>query len=99
VDQPLERAGMPPTFNSQLKPLADVLTKKNNNWEDMKNRILRCCERIWLAVKEILCNDSPEGHLPQDLDELDTIDTKDILSYSFRAIHESRSVTQSRHRR
>jgi hypothetical protein len=43
-------------------------------------------------VKDILCNDSPEGHLPQDLDEGDVIDTKDLLSYSFRAVHESRYV-------
>jgi hypothetical protein len=46
--------------------------------------------RIWTAVQEVLCNDSPEGHLPQELDDIDTIDTKDVLSYSFRAVHESR---------
>lgn len=40
----------------------------------------------------MLCNDSPEGHLPDDLDEVDTVDTKDVLSYSFRAVHESRFV-------
>jgi hypothetical protein len=38
----------------------------------------------------VLCNDSPEGHMPQSVDEIDTVDTKDVLSYSFRAIHESR---------
>jgi hypothetical protein len=52
--------------------------------------MIGCCTRIWAAVKEVLCNDSPEGHLPQDLDDIDTLDTKDVLSYSFRAIHESR---------
>jgi hypothetical protein len=50
------------------------------------------CSRIWEAVKEVLCNDSPEGHLPVDLDEDDAFDTKDVLSYSFRAVHESRYV-------
>jgi hypothetical protein len=53
--------------------------------------MIRCCARIWSAVQEVLCNDSPEGHLPTDIDESDTLDTKDILSYSFRATHESRS--------
>lgn len=48
------------------------------------------CTRTWEAVKDILCNEAPEGHLPQELDDLDTVDTKDVLSYSFRAIHESR---------
>jgi hypothetical protein len=48
-----------------------------------------------MAVEEILCNDSPEGHLPQDFDDVHVIDTKDVLSYSFRAIHESRSVASN----
>lgn len=48
--------------------------------------------RIWTVVKEVLCNDSPEGNLPNGIDEVDTIDTKDVLSYSFRAVHESRCV-------
>ena len=48
------------------------------------------CRRIWETVKDVLCNDSPEGFLLQDIDEVDAVDTKDVLSYSFRAIHESR---------
>lgn len=52
--------------------------------------IVTLCSRLWFAVRDILCNDSPEGHLPHELEELETIDTKDILSYSFRAVHESR---------
>jgi hypothetical protein len=56
----------------------------------VQNRLVSCCEQIWDAVRDILCDDSPEGHLPQELEEVDGINTKDILSYSFRAIHESR---------
>jgi hypothetical protein len=54
--------------------------------------IISGCERAWEAVRDILCDDSPEGHLPQDLEEVDGLDTKGLLSYSFRAIHESRCV-------
>lgn len=54
--------------------------------------IVSCCERAWNAVRDILCDDSPEGHLPQELEEVDGLDTKDLLSYSFRAVHESRYV-------
>jgi len=50
-------------------------------------------------VKDVLCNDSPEGHLPEDLEDVNSIDTKDVLSYSFRAIHESRSVRQRQFKR
>ena len=58
--------------------------------ENLQKRMAACCSRVWHAVKDILCNDSPEGYLPEDLDEVEEVDTKDVLSYSFRAIHESR---------
>ena len=63
-----------------------------NRWDNLQIRMVSSCSRIWEAVKEVLCNDSPEGHLPADLDEDDAFDTKDVLSYSFRAVHESRYV-------
>lgn len=58
--------------------------------EVLQDRISACCSRVWKAVRDILCNDSPEGYLPEDLDEIHEVDTKHVLSYSFRAIHESR---------
>lgn len=57
----------------------------------LQDRLVDCCERAWSAVRDTLCDDSPEGHIPQELEEAD-VDTKSLLSYSFRAIHESRSV-------
>lgn len=56
----------------------------------LESRLLSCCERTWLAVKDVLCDDSPEGHLPQELEEMDGLDTKGLLSFSFRAVHESK---------
>lgn len=56
----------------------------------LQDRLMICSERVWAAVRDILCDDSPEGHLPEDLEEVDGLDTKDILSYSFRAVHEAR---------
>jgi hypothetical protein len=61
--------------------------------DSLQLRVVHTCTRIWDVVKDILCNDSPEGHLPHDLEDGDIIDTKDVLSYSFRAVHESRYVT------
>lgn len=52
--------------------------------------IVNCCRRIWNVVRAVLCDDSPEGHLPDDLDEMEGLDTKNLLSYSFRAIDEAR---------
>jgi hypothetical protein len=56
----------------------------------LQNRAIDCCNRVWQTVKHVLCDDSPEGHLPEELEEVEGLDTKDLLSYSFRAIHESR---------
>lgn len=56
----------------------------------LQRDIVSCCERAWKAVRDVLCDDSPEGHLPQELEEVDGLDTKDLLSYSFRSVHESR---------
>jgi hypothetical protein len=56
----------------------------------LQRRIFFCARQIWLTVKHVLCDDSPEGHLPEELEDIDGLDTKDLLSYSFRAVHESR---------
>ena len=58
--------------------------------EAIQDRIVSCCERVWVAVRTILCDDSPEGYLPPELETVDGLDTKDLLSFSFRAVHESR---------
>ncbi|KAI9731269.1 MAG: hypothetical protein M1818_007894 [Claussenomyces sp. TS43310] len=64
-------------------------------WLSLQERIVVSCQRIWKVVRDVLCNDSPEGHLPSDLEELEVMDTKDVLSYSFRAIHESSNLLRS----
>lgn len=64
-------------------------------WNRLQLRILLNCSSIWQSVKDVLCNDSPEGHLLEDLDEVPAIDTKDVLSYSFRAIHESSNLMRT----
>ncbi|KPM36837.1 hypothetical protein AK830_g9727 [Neonectria ditissima] len=63
--------------------------------QELQDRLVTCGERVWVAVRDILCDDSPEGHLPQDLEEVDGLDTKDILSYSFRAIHEASNLMRA----
>ncbi|KAK3682638.1 putative death-receptor fusion protein-domain-containing protein [Podospora appendiculata] len=60
--------------------------------QEIHRRVFACSGRIWLAVKHVLCDDSPEGHLPEELEEVEGLDTKDLLSYSFRAIHESSNL-------
>jgi hypothetical protein len=56
------------------------------------NRIIAICNQIWLEVKPVLCVDSPEGHTDEALDDL-MVGPKDVLSYSWRALRESRYDT------
>ncbi|KAK0623332.1 putative death-receptor fusion protein-domain-containing protein [Immersiella caudata] len=60
--------------------------------DEVYQKVLSCSTRIWAAVKHVLCDDSPEGHLPEELEEVEGLDTKDLLSYSFRAVHESSNL-------
>ncbi|KAF1732187.1 uncharacterized protein CRV24_008381 [Beauveria bassiana] len=58
----------------------------------LQMQLVGCCQRAWASVKYILCDDSPEGHLPSELEELEGLDTKSLISYSFRSIHESSNL-------
>ncbi|KAI1483913.1 putative death-receptor fusion protein-domain-containing protein [Daldinia eschscholtzii] len=62
---------------------------------EIQDRAVTCCQRIWTTVRHVLCDDSPEGHLPEELEEVEGLDTKDLLSYSFRAIHESSNLMRA----
>ncbi|KAI1169980.1 putative death-receptor fusion protein-domain-containing protein [Nemania sp. FL0916] len=69
--------------------------------DGFQDRAISSCRRVWQIVQHILCDDSPEGHLPEELQQIEGLDTKDLLSYSFRAIHESsnlmRTIAQTVH--
>ena len=60
-------------------------------WRELIDRIVQALEDVWVAVKDILCYDSPEGHIPED-NEQNSLDigVKDTLSFSWRALKESR---------
>ncbi|KAK4043957.1 putative death-receptor fusion protein-domain-containing protein [Parachaetomium inaequale] len=58
----------------------------------LQRRIFFCTQQIWFVVKHVLCDDSPEGHLPEELEDIEGLGTKDLLSYSFRAVHESSNL-------
>ena len=52
-------------------------------------RLYKDFQVVWSCVYGTLCNDAPEGFVPDELDEED-VGTKDVLSYSWRALKESR---------
>lgn len=76
---------------SQHRYKADEL----ESLEGYQMRMVTLCSRVWDAVSYVLCDDSPEGHLPEELEEIEGLDTKGLLSYSFRAIHESSNLMRT----
>ena len=60
-------------------------------WKRLREKLLTSCKSVWEAVKEVLCIDSPEGQASEE-DEMDGLEigTKDTLSFSWRALKESR---------
>lgn len=69
--------------------VSDPSDKAYSSWRSVQERILSVCDRIWDEVKPVLCIDAPEGHSNEPVDDLN-VGPKDILSYSWRALRESR---------
>jgi hypothetical protein len=67
------------------------LTHRNrfNRWHVVHLNILNAIRSIWHIVKDTLCNDAPEGHVPEDLEDAADVDTKDLGSYCWRALKEA----------
>ena len=59
--------------------------------KQLRQDIINCFEGVWHCVRKVLCNDAPEGHIPDDFEEAD-LDTKNILSFCWRALKEARYV-------
>lgn len=54
-------------------------------------RILTAIERTWSLVRSVLCNDAPEGFVPDEPEEEDhDMDSKNMLSFCWRALKEAR---------
>jgi len=66
----------------------NTIGESQTQMNKLQFRVFEACSRTWEAVNNVLCGQSPEGHiLPESPEQ---IDTKDVISYSYRAIHESR---------
>ncbi|ODA82836.1 hypothetical protein RJ55_01345 [Drechmeria coniospora] len=79
----------------QVTSAIEMSDSEISDVQALQSSLVSCCERAWDAVRDILCDDSPEGHLPPELEESDDLDTKGLLSFSFRAIHESSNLMRT----
>jgi hypothetical protein len=60
-----------------------------SDFEKGLDHLVDCLYRVWEIAKPVLCNDAPEGYVPDDTDEMQRVTTKDTLSYCWRALKES----------
>ncbi|KAF1961684.1 HEAT repeat protein-like protein [Byssothecium circinans] len=58
-------------------------------WKTIHNDLLDSLKLLWACVTEPLCADAPEGHVPEELEEDASLDTKEVLSYSWRGLKEA----------
>jgi hypothetical protein len=61
-------------------------------WKQLHSDIVASIESLWSCVYHVLCADAPEGHVPDEMEDEVSLDTKEILSYSWRGLKEARSV-------
>jgi hypothetical protein len=59
-------------------------------WKQLHGDIVGSIESLWSCVYHVLCADAPEGHVPDELEDEASLDTKEILSYSWRGLKEAR---------
>ena len=59
-------------------------------WKQLHGEVVAGIESLWTCVYHVLCADAPEGHVPDELEDEGSLDTKEILSYSWRGLKEAR---------
>ena len=62
-------------------------------WKRVHRDILASMEPLWAAIYHTLCADAPEGYIPDAMEDQAGLNTKEVLSYSWRALKEARYVT------
>ena len=62
-------------------------------WGNLESTLVKNIQTVWTTVRLVLCDDAPEGNVPDELESAMQLDTKDILSYSWRALKEARYAT------
>ncbi|KAH8724346.1 HEAT repeat protein-like protein [Phaeosphaeriaceae sp. PMI808] len=71
------------------RSLSVTSTEPFGEWEKAHGNILEYIESFWVCIQHILCADAPEGLVPDEIDETSSLDTKEILSYSWRGLKEA----------
>ncbi|KAF2477596.1 HEAT repeat protein-like protein [Lindgomyces ingoldianus] len=60
-----------------------------DEWKKAHEQICTCFVTLWSCIRDVLCTDAPEGYVPEELEDEPSINTKEILSYSWRGLKEA----------
>lgn len=92
-------AGHPLTTSSYIvdqdgfyPSIAKDLDGAHSAWVEAHNELIVSFESLWSIVYNVLCADAPEGNVPDEIDESASLDTREVLSYSWRGLKEARYV-------
>jgi hypothetical protein len=72
--------------------IANEAADARRNWVEAHNELITSFESLWSIVYNVLCADAPEGNVPDEVDEAANMDTREVLSYSWRGLKEARCV-------
>lgn len=70
--------------------IAKEPTEAQQAWIEAHNELITSFESLWSIVYNVLCADAPEGNVPDEVDEAANLDTREVLSYSWRGLKEAR---------
>jgi hypothetical protein len=76
-------------FYNDLSKLDSVAFEEIKKIHD---QLLNDFHTTWNIVRNVLSADAPEGHVPEDMEEEFSLDTKEILSYSWRGLKEASTL-------
>jgi hypothetical protein len=62
----------------------------HSTWIEAHYELIASFESLWSIVYNVLCADAPEGNVPDEIDESASLDTREVLSYSWRGLKEAR---------
>ncbi|KAF3051190.1 hypothetical protein E8E11_011182 [Didymella keratinophila] len=69
--------------------IANEAADARRNWVEAHNELITSFESLWAIVYNVLCADAPEGNVPDEVDEAANMDTREVLSYSWRGLKEA----------
>ncbi|KAF1847315.1 HEAT repeat protein-like protein [Cucurbitaria berberidis CBS 394.84] len=75
--------------------LSSAPTETLEMWKQLHKDVLGSIELLWSYVYHVLCADAPEGLIPDEMEDETSLDTKEILSYSWRGLKEASTLLRT----